>query len=1087
MTEPNRKGKGGILIAEPCKRIDVDLSKIRLEGIVDKFLDAARRADSEEDFKVEAVQILNREVLERFGLPFGKFEKGIILSGARGRVDVLYGHLFLEFEKPGILKTARGFNHAIGQLEKYIKGYAKAEKGLARYFGVAIDGFQIGFIRYIENEKRWRIQGPYEVNANNVMKLLEALRGLFRKPLDADYLIKDFGPDGNYARETIKLLYGKLIAARSERTKILFYDWKRVFSQVCAYSPDKVQGLETIYGLPSNADPECLLFTIHSYYALIMKLLAAEVASLYGEPFGQSYIRKLEDAYLRGPKELRDELGKLEEGGIFLKIGIVNFLEADYFSWYLNEWDDDVSWTVDRLIKELSLYEVGTAELEPERIKDLFKKLYQFLVPQKIRHDLGEYYTPDWLAELLINKIKYDGNLDKRVLDPACGSGTFLVLSIKKAREYLEEHFDDFGAALEKITENIVGFDLNPLAVLASRINYMIAIGEFIRHRKAEKIRIPVFLADSILVERRTTLYEEVYSLKTIAGEFRIPASIVKEDVLTNVLGTIEECVKGGYNKSEFKDRLKNEMKDLCEKDLFLLSELHEQLVNLEKGDRNRIWIRILKNSFAPIFEGKFDFVIGNPPWINWESLPASYREVTKDLWESYGLIDKSNVSGLGKVRRDIASLFVARCFSQYLNGSGNLGFLIPFNVLKTQGGSGFRKWLAYETNVYKIHEISELYPFEGATNRTGLILLRKGKTKFPIDCTTWLCDNTNGVSQDAGLKEINKITRRLEMFLYPIEADFPESPWMICSTEAYVGIKKIISRSHYRGHEGVNTALNGAFWVRVLSAQPNGLLIENVGEGKKTVKKEQAVVEKELVFPLIRGRDTKRWQVAHDLYIFVPHDPKTGKPLEEKELKVKYPKAYQHVMCFRKQMENRSLHQLWGKSNPFYSLYDIGEYTFSDCKVIWKDVSGKISAKGEFGGAAVPETASNGYLRDKTMIPDATLMFIDCSSTDEAHYIASILNSTYTRFIATAYSVLHVRAHILKYVGIQKYQRANKHHARLMELSKRAHVLTTMGKEKELRALTKEIDDTISGMYGVTAKEQKEIEKTLADLQGLI
>ena len=46
-------------------------------------------------------------------------------------------------------------------------------------------------------------------------------------------------------------------------------------------------------------------------------------------------------------------------------------------------------------------------EDEPELTRDLLKQLYQYLVPRHLRHDLGEYYTPDWLAQ--------------RVLDPACG------------------------------------------------------------------------------------------------------------------------------------------------------------------------------------------------------------------------------------------------------------------------------------------------------------------------------------------------------------------------------------------------------------------------------------------------------------------------------------------------------------------------------------------------------------------------------------------------------------------------------------------------------------------------------------------
>ncbi len=132
--------------------------------------------------------------------------------------------------------------------------------------------------------------------------------------------------------------------------------------------------------------------------------------------------------------------GTLVEGRIDA-IGIKNFLEGDYFGWYLDVWDEQIGEAASKLAKTLSRYEPATLEHEPEEVKDLLKRLYQYLVPKKIRHDLGEYYTPDWLAELVISEIGYDGNLDKRFLDPACGSGTFLVLAMKRARQYASDHF----------------------------------------------------------------------------------------------------------------------------------------------------------------------------------------------------------------------------------------------------------------------------------------------------------------------------------------------------------------------------------------------------------------------------------------------------------------------------------------------------------------------------------------------------------------------------------------------------------------------------------------------------------------------
>jgi type I restriction-modification system DNA methylase subunit len=130
----------------------------------------------------------------------------------------------------------------------------------------------------------------------------------------------------------------------------------------------------------------------------------------------------------------RQALADLEHGGIFREYGIRNFLEGDFFRWYLSAWNDDVEKALSQMVQRLAEYDPGTLELAPENARDLLKKLYHGLLPREIRHDLGEYYTPDWLAERLIIQTLGSadlGNSAKRVLDPACGSGTFLVILIK--------------------------------------------------------------------------------------------------------------------------------------------------------------------------------------------------------------------------------------------------------------------------------------------------------------------------------------------------------------------------------------------------------------------------------------------------------------------------------------------------------------------------------------------------------------------------------------------------------------------------------------------------------------------------------
>ncbi len=103
------------------------------------------------------------------------------------------------------------------------------------------------------------------------------------------------------------------------------------------------------------------------------------------------------------PTKLRRELEELERGGVFHTLGITNFLEGDLFSWYLAVWSEAIQTLVRKMITKLDEYNPGTFSEDPAQSRDLLKKLYQQLLPKSVRHDLGEYYTPDWLAEHVFN------------------------------------------------------------------------------------------------------------------------------------------------------------------------------------------------------------------------------------------------------------------------------------------------------------------------------------------------------------------------------------------------------------------------------------------------------------------------------------------------------------------------------------------------------------------------------------------------------------------------------------------------------------------------------------------------------------
>ncbi|MDH7558581.1 MAG: N-6 DNA methylase [Candidatus Bathyarchaeota archaeon] len=732
------------------EQIDVDKVLVGLKR-------AAATAENEEELRIRDSGILQGEVISKLGIPSPRHEKYTFVTG--GRIDALYGHVVIEYKAPGKLLREPDVAKAKEQLIGYIREEAEVEGRFKLFLGVILAD-RIGFVRYDEKSKTWLLRGPYDLNRETVLRLVEAIRGLRRKKLTVDELLKDFGPKSDTAVSMVNVLYGKVTSSKSPKVEALFNDWKRLFSQVCAYSPEKLKGLEAEYGLSGKVDYSALLFAVHTYYALVMKLLAAEVAYLFGAgKWLKSYVAELEDAHMKGSDALKRALEDLESGGVFRRLlNVTNFIEGDYFSWYLEELDQDLANVISDVAKSLAEYEPATPVLEPEYTRDLLKRLYQNLVPKKVRHDLGEYYTPDWLAELLLNEVeltyenfeKYASEksdtiapLNLRVLDPACGSGTFLLLTMKRFREYAEGHYLKDVLA-NYVLRNVVGFDLNPLAVLAARTNYLLSIADLFGYVKGP-IEIPVYLADSLLVETKTTLTGISYSVRTYVGVFELPKSIVDRGILSRLLEAVDRYVRLRFKSEEFKKVIQEEL-DLADEELRLVINLYKTFLKLEEEGKNHVWTSIIRNAFAPLTlissQGKFDYVIGNPPWVAWENLPSEYREAVRTLYQQYRIIPKKLQA---QVKMDLSMLFSYVGMHKYLKTSGVFGFLITQTVFVSIAGEGFRRFVLPDQTpmrVIKIHDLVDLLPFEGAQNRTALFIAKKDEeTAFPIPYIKWMRD----------------------------------------------------------------------------------------------------------------------------------------------------------------------------------------------------------------------------------------------------------------------------------------------------------------------------------------------------------
>ena len=880
----------------------------------DQIKQAAAFAAKEEEIRIEAEK----------ALAFIQREAGIKLEGRHeftigtGRADSVYDCVIIEYKNPAgpdklsAKSDAAGNKKVVEQLQKRFYDM-RTDFGhpLNTMFGVGCDGNYFIFVRF--RDDKWDVQAPVEVNRHSAERFLWALfnLGTKGKAFAPEYLAGDFGSDAKLAQDGIRALYETISTTTNPKAQTFFQQWRILFDEVCGYdvnSPsDKIKKLGSFYGVYGTPRPAELLFAVHTYYALFMKLLASEIVAFFHKlPTPLQKIIQSDTS-----NKLRREMEELEAGSIFRHLNITNFLEGDLFAWYPAAWCEPIEKLIRDMVAKLDGYNPGTLSEDPAGSRDLLKKLYQQLFPKSVRHDLGEYYTPDWLAEHVLNELEYTGDPDKRLLDPACGSGTFLVMAINRIRKWYDDNRErcpyNEGELCRKILQNIIGFDLNPLAVMAARTNYLIAIRDLISH--VDRVEIPVYLCDSIVTpseygELTGRPLGDVQELKTSAARFLIPTEIAtKRDDVAKYAEQLEFCVRNNYSPEEFIERCRDESLPVTAENLHV--DLYNELVKLDTANKNGIWARIIKNSFAPLFIDQVDYVAGNPPWVNWESLPADYRDPMKPLWEKYGLFSLSGSAGrLGGGKKDLSMLFVFSCVDNYLSDGSKLGFVITQTVFKTKGaGDGFRR-LEFGRGKNKVvlkpirvDDMSDLQPFEGATNRTAVFLCERATEPFsyPVPYVLWRKTTKGRIDQDATLEEVQKETRQSELGAIPVDRAKPTSPWLTAPKKALVGIQKVIGESDYKAYEGVNSGgLNGCYWIRILKRLPNGdLLIENLHDvGKKKVEHVQATIEPELVYPLLRGRDVQRWKAEPSAYIILAQDPKTRTGIPEFEMKREYPKT---------------------------------------------------------------------------------------------------------------------------------------------------------------------------------------------------
>jgi len=405
---------------------------------------------------------------------------------------------------------------------------------------------------------------------------------------------------------------------------------------------------------------------------------------------------------------------------------------------------------------------------------DPLGELYQKHFTQETRRALGEFYTPPSLAEYVLDSAGYDSvasdrDLRKqRLIDPACGSGTFLIQALEKYREQCDDD-TNWATELRNLCERsrLVGLDIHPFAVVLAQIRFMLDIlpeyGQAVEQEGPGFVlkRLPIYRTDSLIDESQV---EEGLQRTLTAShsegmiEFRMPLPIrqgsefeslpfelpefghVQEETLyeiqnqqqyfSSLLGVFDAVKEIGGREGRYetdRDELESYLVDYFEPhinteqiaNVFLETangflETVEELRHdyndgrLLKLIEDVVLASIVKNDIS------HDYVVGNPPWV------AKQNRYTGD--EQNRRLQRLYYSAWGE--SDPYMEFMERSLDM-LHVGGNMGLVVSNRFLYNSGAKEIRSILA-KNYIKEIIDFTDVPIFPDATNYTATVTIEK-------------------------------------------------------------------------------------------------------------------------------------------------------------------------------------------------------------------------------------------------------------------------------------------------------------------------------------------------------------------------
>jgi len=607
-----------------------------------------------------------------------------------------------------------------------------------------------------------------------------------------------------------------------------------------------------------------------------------------------------------------------------------HFYEPGILDWYM-EGDSELNEILNKVLWILNQFDFTHVD------RDILGNLYEKYLPGNERKRLGEFYTPVEVIDYILTSVGYTYSYDletKDLLDPACGSGGFIV---RATRRLISRYLIKFNKAekrelrdpknwqeivnrlspseakiiLEAIQEHIYGLDINPFACHIAEMNMLFQVIDL--YKKARE-------------------HFKDYKL----GKFKI----YRTDSL--------ELAKDQRQIFDF---------------------THKEF--LEEQDE----INDIKRK-------KFDFVVGNPPYVRVQMLDEKIKE---HLINSY-----ASATGIF----DLYVVFIERGFN-WLKSKGKFGYIVSNKFMQSSYGVGIRKFIVKNISINQLIDFGDSGVFTDVTNYP---LIFVGTNRISVDNRFTFIKVLNSKNQKEIMEEIwnnfNKDYYKSDSLeIFEIEQPtLSENPWTFSNPAVMKIMNKIekISKGYFirnfaRPHRCLYTGLNEAYVV-----------------DEKLIKGGR--LETELIKKVIGGRNIYRWNITwRNEFIIYPYQKING---ELKPVSLSgYPNIKRYLEQFKDKLMDRWFIKKIKKEEREARWFEYADPRnidqFERLKIITPDISTNNRFALDFDGLYSLNTSYVIDLGKFTQDPKYLLGLLN-SSTLEFYFkqISPFISGRYHRYI---------------------------------------------------------------------------------------